>query len=298
VNNSIFLTGSSGFVGRNVYNYLQEFDFKFFNRGEIITIKENIIINCAGKAHDLRKATSPNDYYKINTEFTKELFDAFLVSKANVFITLSSVKAIADEVDEELSEDDIPNPITHYGKSKLLAEQYILSQSIPDWKRVYILRPCMIYGPGNKGNLNLLYNLVSRDFPWPLGNFENKRSYLSIKNLCFIIKELIENDYIPSGVYNVADDIPLSTNEVIHLISESIGNKPKILRISKPLITVFARIGDFLKLPLNSERLQKLTESYVVSNAKIKKVIAKPLPVSSRDGLLKTFKTFNKNKYL
>lgn len=82
---------------------------------------------------------------------------------------------------------------------------------------------------------------------------------------------------------------------MIHLISESIVNKPKILRISKPLITIFARIGDFLKLPLNSERLQKLTESYVVSNAKIKKVIAKPLPVSSRVGLLKTF---NKNKYL
>lgn len=91
MNNSIFLTGSSGFVGRNVYNYLQKFDFKFFKRGKIINIKKNIIINCAGKAHDLRKVISPNDNYKINTEFTKELFDAFLVSKANVFITLSSV---------------------------------------------------------------------------------------------------------------------------------------------------------------------------------------------------------------
>lgn len=51
---------------------------------------------------------------------------------------------------------------THYGKSKLLAEQYILSKTIPNGKRVYILRPCMIHGTGNKGNLNLLYKIVSK----------------------------------------------------------------------------------------------------------------------------------------
>jgi len=86
-----------------------------------------------------------------------------------------------------------------------LAEQYILSQPIPEGKRVYILRPCMIHGPGNKGNLNLLYSLVTKGFPWPLGLFENSRSYLSIENLCFIIKELIDREDIPSGVYNVAN---------------------------------------------------------------------------------------------
>ena len=72
---------------------------------------------------------------------------------------LSSVKAVADNVVGFLSEDCEPNPKTHYGKSKLLAERYILSKNIPDNKRVYILRPCMIHGPNNKGNLNLLYNL-------------------------------------------------------------------------------------------------------------------------------------------
>ena len=41
----------------------------------------------------------------------------------------------------------------------------------------------MIHGPGNKGNLNLLYSLVSKGLPWPLGSFENKRSYCSIDNL-------------------------------------------------------------------------------------------------------------------
>jgi nucleoside-diphosphate-sugar epimerase len=293
---NIFLTGSTGFVGSNLKVVLND-KYSVFEslKDTPIKINQNAIIHLAGKAHDLKKITSSDDYYKANTDLTKEIFNAFLDSKAKVFITLSSVKAVADEVDGELTEKAIANPITHYGKSKLLAEQHILSQVIPEGSRVYILRPCMIHGPGNKGNLNLLYSLVSKGFPWPLGLFENSRSYLSIENLCFIIKELIEREDIPSGVYNVADDDPLSTNEVIKMIAESKGKKARILNLNKNLIKVLARVGDLLKLPLNSERLQKLTESYVVSNAKIKAALGKPLSVSSKEGLTRTFQSFSHN---
>lgn len=293
---NIFITGSSGFVGTSVLNFLGEYNYSKYKKGATyLKIYSDIVLHFAGKAHDLKNISSPNEYYAINTELTKEIFDAFLASNAKIFITLSSVKAVADEVDGYLFEDAPVNPITHYGKSKLFAEQYILSKEIPDGKRVYILRPCMIHGPGNKGNLNLLYSLVSKGLPWPLGLFNNSRSYLSIDNLCFIIKELIEREDIPSGVYNVADDIPLSTNEVIKMIAESSGKKAKILNLSKNLIKILARMGDFFKLPLNSERLQKLTESYVVSNAKIKNAIGKPFPVSSKSGLLRTFQSFSSN---
>ena len=214
-------------------------------------------------------------------------------SDAKVFILLSSVKAVADSVQKELSEAYIPHPITDYGKSKLLAEQYILSKLIPECKRVYILRPCMVHGPESKGNLNLLYQIVSKNIPWPLGAFENKRSFCSIDNLMFILKELIEREDIPSGIYNVADDESLSTNELIQLVAQSQNRKAKLWNISKKFIEGVASLGDKLHLPLNSERLHKLTSSYVVSNAKIKAAIGKPLPVSSREGLLKTFKSFN-----
>ena len=290
---TIFLTGSTGFVGNCLTRILVSHEFISFKRGDSPFIIQDVVVHLAGKAHDLKNVSSSDEYYKVNTELTKEIFDIFLSSKAKVFITLSSVKAVADEADVELTEDVTPNPITHYGKSKLLAEQYILSMPIPDGKSVYILRPCMIHGPENKGNLNLLYSLVSKGFPWPLGLFENFRSYLSIDNLCFIIKELIEREDIPSGVYNVADDVPLSTNEVIKMIAESKGKKARILNFNKNLIYVLARLGDLIKLPLNSERLQKLTESYIVSNAKIKAALGKSLPVSSSDGLRSTFKSFS-----
>jgi nucleoside-diphosphate-sugar epimerase len=295
----INISGETGFVGVKLINYLTS---KFYNVNGLnlrsstwkseLDIESSAIIHLAGKAHDLKRIYHPEEYYQVNTELTQKVFDAFLTSDANVFIFLSSVKASADQVIGKLTEFDHPNPVTHYGKSKLLAEEYIFSLELPKDKRVYILRPCMIHGPGNKGNLNLLYKIVSKNIPWPLGAFYNKRSFCSIDNLVFVIKELIEREDIPSGIYNLADDEPLSTNELISLIAESQNRKPNVWKIPKGFIEGLAKLGDVLHLPLNTERLQKLTDSYIVSNQKIKDAIGKPLPVSSRDGLLKTFKSF------
>ena len=290
---SIFITGSTGFVGKNLLSYLSPvFSFVKYERKLPITINENIVIHLAGKAHDLKNSSNPSEYYQVNTELTKSVFDAFVKSDAKVFITLSSVKAVADQVENILLEEVIPNPLTHYGKSKLLAEDYILSKKIPEEKRIYILRPCMVHGSGNKGNLNLLYKIVSKGYPWPLGAFENKRSFCSIDNLCFIISELIENDQIPSGVYNISDDEPISTNELINLISVALGKKPHIWNAPQSLIKSLSKIGDMLNLPLNSERLNKLTETYIVSNNKIINAINKRLPISAKDGLIKTVNSF------
>ena len=291
---SIFITGTSGFVGSNLKGFLDaSYIISEFNREKELNFNANAVIHLAGKAHDLKNTSTPDEYYQVNTELTIKVFDAFLASEAQLFITLSSVKAVADELEGTLTEEHFPIPITHYGKSKLLAEQYILSKEIPKGKRVYILRPCMIHGPGNKGNLNLLYKLVSKNIPWPLGAFENQRSFCSIDNLMFVVRELIEREDIPSGIYNVADDESLSTNELIGLIAQSQNRKSAILKIAKGVIEGVASFGDKLHLPLNSERLHKLTSSYLVSNAKINAAIGKPLPVSSREGLLKTFKSFN-----
>ena len=290
---SIYLTGASGFVGKNLVSSLDKnVLIKKHVRDSEFLIKQNTVIHLAGKAHDLKNISNKDEYYEVNTELTKQIFDSFLISDSSVFIMLSSVKAVADNVVEILNEDCEPNPKTHYGKSKLLAESYILSKKIPNNKRVYILRPCMIHGPNNKGNLNLLYNFVSKRIPWILGSFQNKRSYCSIDNLLFIINELIKNNTIPSGVYNVADDEYLSTNEIISLISNSNNQKPIIFNLSPFIVKFIAKIGDIIPLPLNSERLKKLTQSYMVSNEKLKKYIAKELPLTSKEGVIKTLKSF------
>jgi nucleoside-diphosphate-sugar epimerase len=296
--NKVYITGTSGFVGRNLVGYIKnKYIIDSYNRQTSIINLEHCyaVIHLAGKAHDLKKVANPDEYYETNYELTKKLYDAFLQSDAEKFIFISSVKAAADSVEGILTENMHPVPETHYGKSKLLAEEYILGKNIPG-KRVYILRPCMIHGPGNKGNLNLLYKVVSKGLPWPLGAFENKRSFLSVENLCFTICELIDRQDISTGVYQVADDEVISTNELITLIAGELGIKKRIWNISPSLIRRLAAIGDKLSLPLNSSRLQKLTESYVVSNQKLIAALNKKLPVSVREGLQRTINSFKSSK--
>ncbi len=302
----IIITGINGFLGTSLSTFFKlkgksvigvsrnpcKTDINYKDLTQNFLTNSRCIIHLAGLAHDLKNNLNDEDYFNVNTELTKDIFDIFLESKCEIFIFLSSVKAVADEVKGVLTEKTIPNPSSTYGKSKLLAEKYILSKKIPNNKRVYILRPCMIHGPKNKGNLKLLYRFVSKSFTWPLGSFENSRSFCSIENLLFIVMELVENNKINSGIYNLADDRPLSTNEIVRLISKSQKKKILILNIPKKLIKFLSKIGDMINFPLNSMRLNKLTESYVVSNEKIVKQIGKSLPIGSEQGMLKTFDSF------
>ncbi len=304
----ILITGNHGFVGKNLTTYLKNKGYTTLgvSRNPIkyneisykaltpeVWSNSTAIVHLAGKAHDFKKVSNPKGYYEANYELTKQLFDDFLASESAIFTFMSTVKAVADNIKGVLTEDSIPYPKTHYGISKLHAEEYILSQEVPQGKRVFVLRPCMIHGSGNKGNLNLLYQLVSKGLPWPLGAFHNQRSFCSIDNVIYVINQILERTDIPSGIYNLADDETLSTNELIEIIGATTNKKAKILSISKKVINTIAKIGDLLHLPLNTERLDKLTENFVVSNAKIKSALQiEKFPISAKEGLIKTIKSF------
>ena len=298
-NSHITITGVTGFVGSNLFEYFLDENIEINacnlrnpNWKSEIDMDATAIIHLAGKAHDLKNSSNPEAYFNVNTNLTLELFDVFLESNCRDFIFFSSVKAVTDKAAGFVIEETFTNPQTAYGQSKLQAEQYMLSKNIPKWKRIFIIRPSMIYGPGNKGNLNLLYQIVSKQIPWPLGAFNNKRSFCSIDNVCFVIQQILEREDIPSGIYNLADNDAISTNRLIELIAISKHKKAKIYKISQKKINRLAKLGDLLSLPLNSERLEKLTENFVVSNEKIVKAIGKPLPVSAENGLMKTFNSF------
>ena len=257
------------------------------------------IIHLAGKAHDTKNQSAAQSYFDINTGLTQKIFDFFLESSAKKFIFFSSVKAAADSVvGDMLTEDVIPVPVGPYGESKIKAEEYIkehLEYSTTE-KQVYILRPCMIHGPGNKGNLNLLYNVVKKGIPWPLGDFENRRSFTSIDNLCCVIEGLLTKD-VPTGIYHMGDDEALSTNELIAIMCEAMEKQPRIWKMNKRFMEACAGLGTLLHLPLNTERLRKLTENYVVSNAKIKAALGiDKLPVTAKEGLMKTIRSFEETK--
>ena len=319
---NILITGAYGFVGTNLINnlkikhnlygldivcptregVLKTFYWKDINP-ESFSLqnlpKFDAIIHLAGKAHDTKNQSAAQSYFDINTGLTQKIFDFFLESSAKKFIFFSSVKAAADSVvGDMLTEDVIPAPVGSYGESKIKAEEYIkehLEYSTIE-KQVYILRPCMIHGPGNKGNLNLLYNVVKKGIPWPLGDFDNRRSFTSIDNLCYVIEGLLNQD-VPTGIYHMGDDEALSTNELIAIMCEAMEKQPRIWKMNKRFMEACAGLGTLFHLPLNTERLRKLTENYVVSNAKIKAVLGiDKLPVTAKEGLMKTIRSFEETK--
>lgn len=294
----ITITGSTGFVGQNLSKSLEDngyFVEKLSLRNPDWSINRNadVIIHLAGKAHDTANTSADDEYFKINRNLTVQLFNEFLNSEIMDFIYFSSVKATADAIEDILSENHPSDPKTPYGKSKLEAENYLLSKQLPQNKRLFIIRPCMIHGPGNKGNLNLLYKAVEKGIPWPLADFDNQRSFLSIDNLNFLIDRIICDHHIASGIYNFSDDKALSTNDLVKIIANAAGKPQRLLKIPKYLISILAKTGDGLKLPLNSERLKKLTENYVVSNQKIKTALnIDSLPFSAEEGMKKTIESF------
>lgn len=305
----ILITGVHGFVGSNLVKDLRK-EHIIYGLDIVTPAKEGVektfswndldagmipdvdaIIHLAGKAHDTKNHAAAEVYFKVNTGLTEKIYDYYLKSSAWKFIFFSTAKAAADRVEDVLTEDVVPAPVGPYGESKIKAEEYILSHPNPE-KQVYILRPCMIHGPGNKGNLNLLYNVVKKGIPWPLGAFENRRTFTSIDNLSFVISGLLTKD-VPSGIYNMGDDEALSTNELIEVICNSLGKKAHIWKFPKGLMNGVAKVGGWLHLPLNPERLRKLTENYVSSNEKIKKVLGvEKMPVDARTGLRKTLASF------
>ena len=296
----VLVTGASGFVGKNLIHQISDENYDFIKlslrdnnwKEELKKADIDTYIHLAGIAHDVAHVNDDKIYFDVNYELTKKLYDCFLKDKkARKFIFFSSVKAAADQPKQILTEEIEPSPKTVYGKSKLMAEKYILD-NLPADKRVFILRPCMIHGAGNKGNLNLLHDFIAKGFPYPFGNFKNKRSFVSIDNVCFIINELIRNENIKTGIYNIADDESLSTVDLVKTIGEAMHKKASIYNIPKPIIRLIAKMGDVLPLPINSERVHKLTENYIVSNEKIKKAIKKDLPLSAADGIKKTITSF------
>jgi nucleoside-diphosphate-sugar epimerase len=307
----VLLTGVTGFLGVNLVNYFQndpsivlygfsrnvETAKRKFQHSKLIVIethesekldklKIDVIIHLAGIAHDLKGDFIASDYHEVNFEGTKKIYQDFINSAASKFIFLSSIKAAVDSWPTAVDENITPEPTSDYGKSKLLAEQFIQSQKLAPNKTFYIFRPCMIHGLGNKGNLNVLYKFVKKGIPFPFGAFKNERSFLSIDNFTTFINQIIRKE-VPSGVYHLSDSETLSTLILYKLICQVLGQKERVWFVPKFLIkSFFVLIG-------KTAQFNKLTENAIVNNRKILSAINVQLPVNSKEGLIKTINSFH-----
>lgn len=290
----VLVTGATGFIGTNLVPALEAaghevvpFSLRGWT-GEPFPEGIDAVVNLAGKAHDLDGTAVPEVYRRINTDLAERAYAAFLDSSATTFVQLSSVAAVNEEsVVGVLDEEAAPHPVTPYGKSKLAAERLLLAVEPPAGRRVVILRPTMVHGPGDKGNLRLLFGMLSRGIPYPLDAFGNERSFVSIGNLAWAVTSVLESPTVPTGVYLVADDEPVSTGRLVTLIAEVTGRRVRRIALPQALVRAVAKLGDRLPVvPLNSRRLAKLTEDYRVSGAKLLQALGRErMPIATDDGL-------------
>lgn len=298
----LILGGNKGFIGSHLDNKLVDsFTCKFVSMRNLDWMNEpfnpNCIINLVGKAHDFTGRATESDFFYANFELAKKAFQIFIASGASVFIHISSLAAIEEvEATNPLSEVASYNPVSPYGKSKRAAEEWLLKQTLPFGKKLIILRPPMVHGEGDKGNLNQLYRMVNKGIPYPLTQFKNKRSFLSVENFCFFIEQILfKKDKMETGIYHLADDETLSSNEIIKIIKEETGFNTPCLPLPKSLVRWISKVGDRTSLPLNTWRLKKLTSTLIVSNKKIKIALSiHRLPLTAKEGLRETIRSFQK----
>ncbi len=291
----ILIAGHSGYLGSLILKEFKDNEIITvdFRKNKILLPDVDIIINCIGKTPD-DKNISYEDYLNSNFEVIQKIYEIFINSNAKMLIHFSSISAVAEEMSESsLDEEADCHPVTDYGITKRMAEEFLLKQNMPLNKKIIILRPTRIHGPNDKGTIFKLYKMTQK-IPYPFGSIDNQRSFLAFDNLIFLLRKIINNhNSIKTGIYNVNDDEPLSTLRIINLLKEYSNPKLKIINIPKVFFEYLAKIGDIFRLPFNTVILNKITQSRIVSNQKIKVVLGiEKLPLTAEEGLIKTINSF------
>jgi nucleoside-diphosphate-sugar epimerase len=306
---SILVTGATGFIGSHLLPNLeqQNFSLKITTRQTSPQTSQNItpikinniddttdwsealaevdcVIHLAARAHILQDtATDPEtQFYQTNTLATANLVKQAITQGVKHFIFMSSVGAMATLSEETLTESSPCNPDTPYGKSKLQAEQelkQLCENTAMTWT---ILRPPLIYGPRNPGNMERLLKLVKTGLPLPLGGINNRRSLLYVGNLVDSITTCISHPNAKNQTFLISDGEDLSTPALIQKIGEAMGKSPALIPIPPTLLTLVAK-------PLGKEdTINRLAGSLAIDSNKIRTTLDWKPPFSVTQGLQNT----------
>lgn len=298
----IVLTGTTGYIGQNLTKYFnskskknKSISLRFQNWHKMMPLETETIIHLAAINLNPQDSAFDEEYFRVNTELTSKLFRYFLNSNAKTFIFLSTTELI-DKHTTDVTENSEVNPTNPFLQSKLDAEQFVLKQDLPEGKRAIILRVAPVYGRETKSTLHDTFSFCKR-FPWFFGVFDTKQSFCNIDNLTEIIAQISENTGVPSGIYNVADNEPISSIQLVNWIAAVFDKKAKIIKVPKGILNLFAKIGDMLNWEFNSNKLFELSHSRIVNGNKIKAALDKnKMPVETEIAVLKTIEYYNSIK--
>jgi nucleoside-diphosphate-sugar epimerase len=302
----ILVTGASGFVGRGLTKSLQDaghevvaavrsstvalppgIELRLVGELESSTVWEpaltgvNAVVHLAGLAHVTRGIISADQarrFQQINVEGTRRLAEECRKCGIKKFIFLSSLHAVTSQSDLPITEVTPPHPDSAYGQSKLKAEmavREVLNSSATAWT---ILRPPLVYGIGQKANLQKLTRAIQRGWLLPFGALKNRRSLMGLDNLCHLVGLCLTDDRANGQIFLCSDGRLVSTPELIRLIAGACGRNPVLFSLPEPILKFFGRLPGL-------GALAKLADSLYVDDRHVRETLSWRPPLTMEAGL-------------
>ena len=251
-----------------------------------------IVIHCAGKAHDMNINDNLNDYYRVNVEGTKNLAEQAVKVGVKKIIFLSSIKVNGESTYQNkigiesikqkkniFTHDHLPNPSDYYAKSKLEAEKILWDVAFKTGLEVVVVRLPLVYGPGVKGNLARLIKIINLGLPLPFNSINNKRSMIGIDNLVDLLIECINNPDANGKTFLASDGEDVSTPKLIKYIANSIDCPVRLFNVP-----VFF-LNFFFSLIGKKKEIDRLIGSLQIDITHTKKTLDWTPPISVVEGI-------------
>jgi len=192
------------------------------------------VVHLAARTHTRDRADALMHYRRLNVEGTRGLVAAARERGIGTFVFMSSIKVNGETSplagDGQLlrfSGDDPPHPTTAYGQSKLEAERVVTADAGSARMRCVILRPPLVYGPGQKGNLATLTRAIARGWPLPLASMTAPRSLIGVANLADAVVAAVRPEARVSGTYTLAD-VDVSSAELARELGLLVGRRARL----------------------------------------------------------------------
>jgi nucleoside-diphosphate-sugar epimerase len=322
----VLVTGATGFIGQHLCEYLRQKGYvvrgatrsndKIHNRNPSIGW---VVISDIGPETDWTEALDGVDYVvhlaalahqtgteglgrldefmRTNALGTQRLAEA-IAETAHIdrLLFVSSIGVVTSMSKEIVTDETACQPDTDYGHSKLAAEialKTTLRKTRSDW---CIIRPVLVYGPGNPGNMDRLFKLVNAGLPLPFANINNRRSFVYVGNLVDAIEKCLTSDNASRRTFFIKDGEDLSTPELICRIARQVGQKPRLMPMPEFFLRLLGKLGDtFQKLTsrsvgIDTYSIERLLGSLVVDDSSLSEELGWQPPFTLDDGLSMTLR--------
>lgn len=291
----VLVTGAAGFIGHNLCRVLLEKDVElhvlgrthpgFDARFHVWDMEEELdsgalsgidtVFHLAGKAHALAETSQDaGKYFRINTEATKKLLEACKKQGVKTFVYFSSVKAAGDSAGQ-MDETILTVSDTPYGQSKRASEVLVVEGGyVP---HPVVIRPSMVYGNTEKGNLpKMIQAIRTGRFP-PLPEMNNRRSMVHVDDVvkAALLAATLSN--AAGQTYIVTDGNAYSTRQMYEWICDAVHKPVPVWKLPMFVLNLLAKIGDIIgsvrgrRFLFDSDALEKLTGSAAYSSAKLER---------------------------